>query len=247
MTGPVRSVSLAFTLMRVLAAADGPQSLTDLARTTATSPSSCLNLLRTLLAEGIIEADRTKRYCLTPAWLGLTRLSQGADARMIALARPLMAQLARDQSATVGLWRRGARDRLELIALGESEAATRIHMVIGQRQPFGGGATGRALAAASETSEAELAQCFAALRWQRPLDFPTYAAQVAEVRSAGYAIDDGYGHAGVCSIACLIPGAVPEFCLSTSVFQGSRDVEGLRRLGEESRRIAADIGAASPV
>jgi hypothetical protein len=36
-----------------------------------------------------------------------------------------------------------AGERLQLEALAESGAATRIHMVIGQRQPSGGGATGR--------------------------------------------------------------------------------------------------------
>jgi IclR family acetate operon transcriptional repressor len=57
MAGPVRSVSQAFSLMRLLAVAAAPQSLTDLVRATGTSPSSCLNLLRTLLTEGVIEAD----------------------------------------------------------------------------------------------------------------------------------------------------------------------------------------------
>ncbi len=218
--------------MRLLASAEKPQNLTDLARATATSPSSCLNLLRTLLAEGVIEADPTKRYRLTSSWLALTKLSENGDARMIARAQPQMDRLAQAQETTVGLWRVGSHDRLELIAIGESKAATRIQMLIGQRQPFGGGATGRALAAVCGASEAELARRFTALRWQRPLDFSDYAAQVAAARTLGFAIDDGFGQAGICSVASFGPGEAPQYCLSASVFQGSRNGAALSRLGE---------------
>ena len=55
-------------------------------------------------------------------------------------------------------------------------------MVVGQRQPFGGGSTGRALAAAQRIDEGELARRYAALRWQRPLDFPAYAVQVGALK-----------------------------------------------------------------
>ena len=241
MTGPVRSVSQAFALMRLLAVAEAPQSLTELARATATSPSSCLNLLRTLLGEGVIEADKTKRYRLTSSWLALTKLSESGDAQMIARAQPLMVRLALAQEATVGLWRLGSQERLELIAIGESKAATRIQMMIGQRQPFGGGATGRALAALSSASGADLARRFTALRWQRPLDFTTYSAQVSAAQTLGYAIDDGFGHAGICSVASFVPGETPQYCLSASVFQGSRDPEQLRALGMELQQVAAAL------
>lgn len=242
MTGPVRSVSQSFALMRLLAVADAPQSLTDLARATATSPSSCLNLLRTLRAEGVIEADQAKRYHLTARWLGLARMAENGDARMIARTQPQLIRLALAQNTTVGLWRLGTRERLELIAIGESKAATRIQMMIGQRQPFGGGATGRALAALCNADEAELARRFAALRWQRPLDFATYHAQVVAARTTGFAIDDGFGHAGICSVASFVPSEAPQYCLSASVFQGSRDPVQLRALGQELCQTAKAMG-----
>ena len=242
MAGPVRSVSQAFSLMRLLAVAAAPQSLTDLVRATGTSPSSCLNLLRTLLAEGVIEADQSKRYRLTPSWQGIVEQSVDTDTRMIAHARPAMLRLAKEQDTTVGLWRLGPKERLELIAIGESAAATRILLMIGQRQPIGGGATGRALAARRGVSEADLARLFAALRWQRPLEFPTYAAQVFAAAALGYAVDDGYGHAGICSVAAFLPESDQTYCLSASVFQGSRNEAALGVLGEELCRVAQTIG-----
>ena len=68
MTGPVRSVSQAFAILRLLADSSA-LTLSDIGRFVGLSPSSCLNLLKTLVAEGVIERDsRTKLYRLSPPW-----------------------------------------------------------------------------------------------------------------------------------------------------------------------------------
>lgn len=242
MTGPVRSVSQAFTILRLLARDGQAQTLSGISRATGLSVSSCLNLLRTLMAEGALEAESGKRYRLAAGWGELGALMRGDEARVAARAQPLLSRFAESHDATVGLWHVEPRERLELIALGESESATRIHMAVGQRQPIGAGSTGRALAAAQGVGENELARRFAALRWQRPLDFPAYALQVGAARSSGYALDDGFAHAGVCSVACVVPGEAPVFCLSASTFAGSRDADGVRKLGQALCALALAIG-----
>lgn len=242
MSGPVRSVSQAFAILRLLAREAQAQTLSDVARATGLSVSSCLNLLRTLVAEGALVAESGKRYRLAEGWSDLGALMRGEAALLIARAQPLLTRFAEAHDATVGLWRLEPRERLELVALGTSESATRIHMVIGQRQPFGGGSTGRALAAAQVLDDGELARRFAVLRWQRPLDFAAYATQVAAARSLGYALDDGFAHAGVCSVACVVPGETLRFCLSASTFAGSRDADGVRSLGHALGALARAIG-----
>jgi DNA-binding IclR family transcriptional regulator len=213
----VRSVGHALAIMRLLA--DGTaMTLSEVARARALSPSSCLALLRTLLSERVLIAEPGKRYALAPAWRDGAGRWADPQAQMIAAARTLLAKLARSLDAPVGLWRIVPRDRLQLVALGESEAATRIHMAVGQRQPIGGGATGRALAAAQRLDERTLAARFAAVRWACPLDLDTYRQQVAEAERQGYAVDDRYGHAGVRSVAAVVPGAIPALCLSASFF-----------------------------
>ena len=68
MTGPVRSVSQAFAILRLLGDA-GALTLSDIGRSVGLSPSSCLNLLKTLVAEGAIEREgASKRYRLTAPW-----------------------------------------------------------------------------------------------------------------------------------------------------------------------------------
>lgn len=243
MTGPVRSVSQAFAILRLLAARGDAMTLSDIARGVGLSPSSCLNLLRTLVAEGVLLREHEgRRYRLVPEWAASDVL-RGTAQRFAARVRPLLERFAGAEDAAIGLWQVMPGERIALIALAESGAATRIHMVEGQRQPLGSGATGRALAAADGIADEELARRFAAVRWARPLSLGAYTAQVADAARAGYAVDDNFGHAGVCSIGAVVPGE-PEgqrFCLSASIFAGSRELDAVARLGERLAGLAREI------
>lgn len=241
MAGPVRSVSHAFSILRLLVEHSVGQTLTDIARTSGLSPSSCLNLLRTLVFEGAIEIVSGKRYRLTADWAGCAGLLCRQHVTLIARAQPLMTAFARRHDATVGLWRSDRGDRLELIALGESESPTRIHMVIGQRQPIGAGSTGRALAASQAIDRQGLRKRFAGLRWRQPISFDEYAGEVAAAKDRGFAIDDGIAFAGVCSLACAMFVAASPYCLSVSTFAGVRDGASLAELGRALRELASAV------
>ncbi len=247
MADVVRSVAQAFGILRFLAEQGAGQTLTDIARATGVSPSSGLNLLRTLVAEGVIEAPNGKRYQLAAGWEGCSGLLGGRHARLLARAQPLMTRFARHHDATIGLWRTDRGDRLELIGLGESESPTRIHMVIGQRQPIGAGSVGRVLAASQVLDEQELRRRFEALRMRRPLSFPDYADQVAEARANGFAVDDGFAFSGVCSLACTVGSAEPLFCLSASTFAGVRDEAAIAELGRALHELALAIASAAAI
>ncbi|ETR76381.1 IclR family transcriptional regulator [Afipia sp. P52-10] len=240
MLGPVRSVSQAFAILRLLARR-GPLTLSGIGRDIGLSPSSCLNLLRTLVAEGALEREADgKRYRLADGWAGLAVLRDGEPERMVPQARPLLARFAKDHEATAGLWQ-VASGRVALIALEDSGAATRIHMVEGQRQPLGSGASGRAIAAGADLDLAELERRYAVVRWQKPLSFRAYAGQVAAARQRGYAIDDGFGHAGVCSLAAVIPQVEPAMCVTASVFARSRSEDELAQIGRALRKLAQTL------
>ena len=233
MTSPVRSVSQAFAILRLLAS-EGALTLTQVCRDTGLSPSSAPNLLRTLVGEGALErAGDARRYRLTPAWQGADLLSGARMAQRIAQAQPLLTRFAQGHDTACGLWQQIGSDRLTLVALGESEATTRIHMAIGQRQPVGAGSVGRAVIATEAPDPDELHRRFGALRWRRPLAFAAWAEQVARTRQTGFGIDDGYAHPGVVSIGLVVPGTrSPRLCLSASVFAGSRSEREIEALGE---------------
>ena len=244
MTPPVPSVAHAFAILRLLSTRIEGMTLSEVARAQSLSPSSCLNLLRALVSEGALVRDEAgRRYRLAPAWAA-SRVLDDAAARLVARAQPALARFAAQCDAAVGLWQQVSETRLALVALAETGAATRIHMVPGQRQPLGGGSIGRALAAAERLSDVVLARRFAALRWQKPLSYEAWLAQVCAASEAGYAIDDGYGHAGICSIGVALPKRddeqpdMPQFCLSASIFEGSREPVQIAALGQALASLA---------
>ncbi|WP_053553513.1 helix-turn-helix domain-containing protein [Sphingopyxis sp. 113P3] len=231
MTGPVRSVSQAFAILRLLADTS-PLSLSDIGRVLELSPSSCLNLLKTLAAEGAVERDaRSKQYRLALAWAGSEVLRDGTALRLAERAQPMMTRFAQATDAAVGLWKIVSRDRMQLAAHAESEAGMRLRLADAQRQPLGGGAAGRAIAAAQGVDEAELARRYAPVRWQAELPFETYAAQVREAARKGFAVDRDYAHRGVCTVAVGLVSIAPGFCLSASIVAGSRGEAEVEALG----------------
>lgn len=231
MTGTVRSVSQAFAILRLLGDA-GALTLSDIGRSVGLSPSSCLNLLKTLVAEGAVERGAvTKRYRLTSVWQAADALRDSAGARLVDRAPSPMAAFAQDTEAAVGLWKIVSRDRMQLAVRAESDAGMRLSLADDQRQPLGGGAAGRAIAAAQAVSEAELARRYAPVRWQAELPFEAYAQQVRDAAATGFAIDRGYTHRGVCTVAAGIAGIAPGFCLSASIVAGSRSEAEIEALG----------------
>ena len=227
MTGQVRSVAQAFAILRLLADSK-PLPLSDIARTVGLSPSTCLNLLKTLSAEGAIEReDLKKRYRLTPAWLETGISSDSRAMRLIDRARPGMAHFAHSFEMAVGLWRIVSRDRMQLVAHAQSDAGMRLTLADNQRQPLGAGAAGRAIAAAQAVDSTELERRFASVRWQSTLSLATYSRQVKEAAEKGFAFDRGYAHRGVYTAAAAITEVSPGFCLTASCVAGSRTDEEL--------------------
>lgn len=234
----IRSVSLAFATLRLLAEG-GPLSLSEIGRALGLSPSSCLNVLRTLVEEGAIErGERGKQYRLTRSWSAFAALQAGAVQGLIARARPLIAQFAQAHDSSTGLWQLGADGRVLLVARAESGAATRIHLVEGQRQPLGSGATGRSLVAAADLPRDEIAAMFGTVRWQRPPSREEYLEQIAETKARGYALDLGQTFVGVCTIAVALPHEKHDFCLSASIFEGSRTPQQMEALGRDLIELA---------
>ncbi|NIJ38487.1 DNA-binding IclR family transcriptional regulator [Sphingopyxis panaciterrae] len=237
----MRSVSHALAILRLLAGTS-PLSLSEIGRLVELSPSSCLNLLKTLVEEGVVERDpRGKRYGLAPAWAASGALRDGAAQMLADRARPLMAQFAQSFDAAVGLWKMVSRERTGLIARAESDAGMRLHLADAQRQPLGGGAVGRALAAAQGIDGAELRRRFAPVRWQADLSFETYAGQVREAGRKGFAVDQGFAHRGVCTVAAGLAGAGAGFCVSASVLAVSRSAAEVEALGAELLRLGAAL------
>ena len=244
---PVNSVVQAVSVLRHLGSLPEGQGVTAIARAVGISPSSCFNILKTLVAEDLVGFDPvTKHYALGLGAIDLARNALGRDAVVRAAQGP-MAQLAERFDAAIGLWRVTERHRLMLAALAESEAGTRIHMVVGQRQPEAAGATGRAILAMRGLDDEEMVRAHAGIRWQNAPSVSEYSRQVREAEQRGWAIDTGNIHHGVTSVSAPICDMHnrPRFALSASTFTGRETPEGLAVIGEAVRRLACEVGQAA--
>jgi DNA-binding IclR family transcriptional regulator len=231
MTARVRSLSLGFAILRLLASS-GAQSLTEVARALQLNPSSCLNLLRTLVDEGAVDFEgRRKTYRLADDWAATDVFGTGKAQTLIERMQPLMTHAAKNASATIGLWQVVPGQRVRLISHAECDAMLRIQLAEGQRQPLGSGAIGRALAAAQGLDDGEIARRFAEVKWQKVVRLRDYIAEVRIAQTCGYAVDDGAAFAGVCSVAVALPHLTPSFCLSASLFSGSRSADEVKNIG----------------
>jgi DNA-binding IclR family transcriptional regulator len=243
---PVSSVVQAAAILRFLGASRDGVGVTAIARALGIGPSSCFNVLRTLAGEDLVAFDPvTKTYTLGLGTIDLARRALGRDAAVQAAAVP-MAALADRHDAAVGLWRLAPRERLVVLALAESESATRIHMMVGQRQPAAAGASGRAVLAARKLSDAAIGAAHAGIRWQNAPDGAEFLAQVRAAERDGFASDVDQINRGIATVAATIVDAagVVRFVLSASMFAG-RDAAALARVGAEVRAAAHALGQAT--
>ncbi|HCW61968.1 MAG TPA: hypothetical protein DHB48_13395 [Sphingobium sp.] len=240
---PVNSVVQAIAILRHLGALSEPQGVTAIARALGLNPSSCFNVLKTLLREDLVSFDAvSKRYALGLGTIDLARLALGRDAVVRAAHLP-MATLAGQFDAAVGLWRLTEGERLVLVALAESAEAMRIHMVVGQRQPAAAGATGRAVLARRALDDAAIAAVHAGIRWKSAPDPQEFIAQVRAAAVKGWAIDNGQINHGISTVAAAIvdTGGAPRFVLSASMFSGRENAEGMDAIGAAMRQAADAI------
>jgi DNA-binding IclR family transcriptional regulator len=241
----VKPVSNAIRILRYLSHAGQPARAIQIARHLSINSSTCFNILRTLVAEGVVEFSPLSKTYSTG--LGLVKLAQNTltEGQRVSVVKPLLQELAARFGVTVSLWRRMGLDRIVLVALEHSPSDFRIHMTEGQQAPLLVGASGRAIAPHMGFDRAQIKTMFKSLRWQRPLSFETYWDEVQETRERGYAIDDGYFARGILSVGAAIPDPVTnsvQFAVTAVMFQGQYDATGVAEVGRELRSLAPRLG-----
>jgi DNA-binding IclR family transcriptional regulator len=236
----VKSVVGAAAVLRHLAQPGGAVGVNAIARATGLGPSSCFNILKTLAAEQLVSFDPSeKSYALGPLLIRLARRALASPTTISAM-RPLLDRFARRGLAT-GIWEVNGEERLILSAFRESDAATRIHMSVGQRLPLLAGAMGRCIAAAGDLPVKALRSRFNEVRWERRPDFALYLEQVEAAGARGWAVDEGAFIRGIVTVAAPVrDGEEIRFCISNSMFAGQASSEELDELGAATARAARD-------
>lgn len=229
----VKPVANAIRILRHLSQAGTPERSVDLARILGINPSTCFNILRTLVMEDVVDFNPlSKRYS---AGLGLARLVEQlvTQGQRVQFAKPLLQDLAARLRVTVTLWRRMGADRIVIVSSAASPTDVRIDMAEGQRLPILMGASGRLFATQVDMDDAKVKEGFEAIRWARPLPMKVYREDVALAAERGWAVDDGYFSIGILAIAAPVYGLSGniDFTVSAVLFRGQRDEEGIEEIG----------------
>jgi DNA-binding IclR family transcriptional regulator len=198
------AISRAAAVLRLLGKSDTPLGMQSIARELGMVPSTCLYVLRALVAEEFVSFDpATKRYSLEAGVLTLARHWLRRN-RFNDLAQPVLDRIGQAFDATmlgvhiVGL------DHIIVVAVSQSGHNFQLSTQIGSRFPALISATGRCVAAFGDHSEAELEARFRTLRWDEPPTFDEWKAQVGRTRAQGFAVDAGNYISGVTVVAAPV-------------------------------------------
>ena len=184
-------------MLRLLGRSETPIGVHAIARELGLVPSTCLHVLRALVAEELVAFDTdTKRYSLDAGVLTLARHWLRRN-RFTDIAQPALDEIAE----TFGITALGVRvvgiDHIIVVALSQSSHSLQLSTQIGSRFPALISATGRCVAAFGNHPPAEIEKRFRALRWDDAPSWSTWSKEVETVRRQGYSIDRNTYIAGV--------------------------------------------------
>src|SRR5262245_27374904 len=198
------AISRAAAVLRLLGKSDTPLGVQTIARELGLVPSTCLYVLRALVAEEFVAFDPdTKRYALEAGVLTLARHWLRRN-RFNDLAQPMLDRIGQAFGVTmlgvhiVGL------DHIIVVAISQSGNNFQLSTQIGSRFPALISATGRCIAAFGGHAETELEARFKTLRWDEPPTFAEWQSQVSKTRTQGYAVDAGNYMSGVTVVAAPV-------------------------------------------
>jgi DNA-binding IclR family transcriptional regulator len=198
------AIARAAAVLRLLGKSDTPLGVQTIARELGIVPSTCLYLLRALVAEEFVAFDPdTKRYSLEAGVLTLARHWLRRN-RFNDLAQPVLDRM----SQTFGVTMLGVHivglDHIIVVAVSQSGQNFQLSTQIGSRFPALISATGRCIAAFGNYPEEEIEARFKTLRWDDPPSFEEWKQQVAQTRAQGFAIDAGNYISGVTVVAAPV-------------------------------------------
>lgn len=243
----VGSIVQAVSILRYLGETGRPLGVTAIAKALNISPSSCFNILRTLVAEEMLEFRATdKSYVMG---VGVVELAHRAlaQSKILSFVRHQMEFLADEFQMTLALRQVSHGERLIVMATAESDADTQIQIRVGRRVPMLAGASGRCVAAFGALSNEEMKARFEQLRWHITPNFEEYLAELEQVRRDGWAIDQNQFKAGVTTVAAPVfheNGSVI-YCLTGTMFTGQHGAQTLIRIGEAIREAGLRVSRGS--
>ena len=249
----VQSVERIFQLIESLAAHPAGAGLQRLAQDTELAKSTVHRLLASLVSLGYAAQDENGRYRLT---LKMFELSSGIVNSMdiMDVAKVHLERLAQRTGEAVHLV---IRDGQDIVYIYKTESGPmRMSSRVGLRSPLYCTGVGKAILATLPADE--VAQIWQHTTPQKLtahtiVEFEALQAQLTEVRTNGYAIDDEENELGVRCVAVAIPGvggrADSAFSISgLAPYMTPERIRRIATLAQDARTdIMADLGLAKRI
>ena len=249
----VQSVERIFQLIESLAAHPAGAGLQRLAQDTDLAKSTVHRLLASLVSLGYAAQDENGRYRLT---LKMFELSSGIVNSMdiMDVAKVHLERLAQRTGEAVHLV---IRDGQDIVYIYKTESGPmRMSSRVGLRSPLYCTGVGKAILAtlpADEVTNIWQHTTPQKLTAHTLVEFDALQAQLAEVRTNGYAIDDEENELGVRCVAVAIPGvggrADSAFSISgLAPYMTPERIRRIATLAQDARTdIMADLGLAKRI
>ena len=232
-------------ILRLLGRSDVPMGVNEIARTLDLIPSTCLHILRVLVAEQLLAVDpRTKKYVVAAGLVALARTALRRHTFPYAVQADLE-ELAQTHGAAAIAVEASGLDHMVVVALARADSPLQVHVEIGSRFPALISATGRCVAAFGNYPWAEIQTGFNKLKWDLPPTLSSWRAEVKTTRQLGYAVDDGRYIRGVSIVAAPVRmhnGSINALVI-VGVSEQMRRI-GLAKLGKELHRRASRLSEA---
>lgn len=191
------AIARAAAILRLLSKSQAPLGVQAIATELGLVPSTCLHVLRALVAEHFVAFNpATKHYTLEAGVLTLAQHWLGQDT-FNGLVQPVLNRVSREFNVTMVGLRIASPEQSIVVAVAQWDLNLRLTTQVGSVFPSFSGATGRALAAHGDWTREELRAHFAALTWDNPPTFDEWLAQVERTREQGFALDKGTFISGV--------------------------------------------------
>ena len=195
------AISRAAAVLRLLGKSNAPMGVQSIARELGLVPSTCLHVLRALVAEEFVSFDPdTKRYSLEAGVLTLARHWLRRN-RFNDLAQPALDRIGQTFEVTMLGVQIVGLELIIVVAVSQSGHTLQLSTQIGSRFPALISATGRCIAAFGDHPATELEARFKTLRWDDPPTLEEWKAQVIRTRAQGFAVDPGNYISGVTVVA----------------------------------------------
>lgn len=244
---PVPAVTRSIAILRLLGRQKQGAGVKAVADELGLVPSTCLHILRVLVAENLVRQDAaTKRYTLGSGMVSLARsVLEGSG--FAGLAQPGLERLVAMHGITAMGAEVTSRGTILVLAAARPDRPLQLHADVGSEFPSLTSATGRLVAAYGALPANSLSLAFGTIQWDRPPTLDEWLADVADARLRGWAVDRDRFKNGITAFAVPVLSAAGPISHSLVAMGLSADVAAIdpealvRDMQREASAIAAEL------